>query len=873
MVEQTPFIARRAELQLLAEEFADVRRLRRGGVLVLHGARGVGASRLASALSDELSRRSLQHRVLEGRCSRTAPIAFGPFVGVLRDLPGGADGWLADAAAVVAWNPDHAAATLLAGVLRRLATAAEEQPLLVVLDDIDAADPSTLQLVEGLGPLLADLPILLLCAGRTAANGGAPLVGTTPRGEVVVPAMTDDELGDLFDALEGVEPASRSQVVDLAAGRPGTLVALARAVRLEQGLAMLLATIGEHADRAVAVAAVAPGCFDAQVLPGVAGCTREEVERLVETGALHLDGGGLAAAEPWGQAARHSLGHAWQTLTAGVAAAIPAAAPASLRAAAWEAAGAPAAAAREYELAANEAYQRHAVATAAALLRRAVVLGGDDALLRWGRRAAEWSLSAGHRVAACDLATALLPLVPRADDDTLVALHVLRHHALFELDDPGADAALDAALAIGGASAAAANAMEVDVHRLLVHDRAGAAARAADAVRCADAARDPSARAAALGVQALVEGFLGHFDAALRLFEQAMLQAETVGAIGVESRVSSNRLYVLWLAGRPADLEREAMLELGRRLSRGLESVADHVAVMRGIALTQLGRQAEARAALQEALLLNGSAGVRATAQLTVASLDVIDGRLGDARATVRAVAGRNVAGLQEVATEIALCNHVLAAAEGRWAAAAEIAQEGLLVAAVHEVSRARMLLAQARASVLAGLPLPADPRTPPVGRELEAIAAEMEALRTGAVADHAGAVAAWLRLPAPVEAWRCRFVAATRARDLSALEVLGNEAAALGAAGLEAQAKAAWRDAGGRRNPRRAGAVLTDREADVLRLVADGLTNKQIAARLHLSPRTVGVHLEHCFGKLEVGTRSAAVQEAMRRGVLRPPT
>ena len=66
---------------------------------------------------------------------------------------------------------------------------------------------------------------------------------------------------------------------------------------------------------------------------------------------------------------------------------------------------------------------------------------------------------------------------------------------------------------------------------------------------------------------------------------------------------------------------------------------------------------------------------------------------------------------------------------------------------------------------------------------------------------------------------------------------------------------------------------MLTDREADVLRLVADGLTNKQIAARLHLSPRTVGVHLEHCFGKLEVGTRSAAVQEAMRRGVLRPPT
>ncbi|MGB8859217.1 MAG: LuxR C-terminal-related transcriptional regulator, partial [Ilumatobacteraceae bacterium] len=409
-------------------------------------------------------------------------------------------------------------------------------------------------------------------------------------------------------------------------------------------------------------------------------------------------------------------------------------------------------------------------------------------------------------------------------------------------------------------------------HRLLPRDLAAAAERSLAAVRCADATGDPEARAAALGVQALVEGFSGRFEEALGLFEMAMLQAEAAGALGVESRVASNRLYVLWLAGRPIDLEREAALELERRLSRGLESVADHVAVMRGIALAQLGRLSEARTALRDAIELNGSAGVRATAELTIASLDVIAGRLAEARRSVQSVAARGVAELQEVATEIVLCNWALAAAEGRWAVAAAIAAAGHQVAAGHEVSRARMLLAETRASVLAGLPLPAREDRPIMGRELVAIAAELEALHSTDAADQSAAAAAWARVPAPVEAWRCRFTVAAGAHDLAALEALGKEATDMEAGGLAAQAMAAWRDAGGRRTPRRAGGELTDREIDVLQLAGDGLTNKEIAARLHLSPRTVGVHLEHCFTKLEVSTRSAAVQEAMRRGILRPP-
>ena len=53
---------------------------------------------------------------------------------------------------------------------------------------------------------------------------------------------------------------------------------------------------------------------------------------------------------------------------------------------------------------------------------------------------------------------------------------------------------------------------------------------------------------------------------------------------------------------------------------------------------------------------------------------------------------------------------------------------------------------------------------------------------------------------------------------------------------------------------------LLTDREAEVLGLVAVGLTNGEIAARLFVSRTTVRTHLENIFGKLDVHTRTAAV-------------
>ena len=61
----------------------------------------------------------------------------------------------------------------------------------------------------------------------------------------------------------------------------------------------------------------------------------------------------------------------------------------------------------------------------------------------------------------------------------------------------------------------------------------------------------------------------------------------------------------------------------------------------------------------------------------------------------------------------------------------------------------------------------------------------------------------------------------------------------------------------------------LTRREIEVLRLVAEGLNNQMIAERLFVSEHTVHRHLSNILNKLDVSTRSAAVAQALRRGLL----
>jgi DNA-binding CsgD family transcriptional regulator len=86
-----------------------------------------------------------------------------------------------------------------------------------------------------------------------------------------------------------------------------------------------------------------------------------------------------------------------------------------------------------------------------------------------------------------------------------------------------------------------------------------------------------------------------------------------------------------------------------------------------------------------------------------------------------------------------------------------------------------------------------------------------------------------------------------------------------------DAEAVEALLGAAGHRVSRRHGgpAGLTQREVEVLRLVARGLPNKEIAERLVISPKTVGNHVEHIYAKINASTRAAASLFAMRHGLL----
>jgi DNA-binding NarL/FixJ family response regulator len=60
----------------------------------------------------------------------------------------------------------------------------------------------------------------------------------------------------------------------------------------------------------------------------------------------------------------------------------------------------------------------------------------------------------------------------------------------------------------------------------------------------------------------------------------------------------------------------------------------------------------------------------------------------------------------------------------------------------------------------------------------------------------------------------------------------------------------------------------LTSREVEVLRLVAEGKTDREIAEALFVSRRTVSKHVEAILAKLEGDTRTAAASTAVRRGL-----
>lgn len=69
----------------------------------------------------------------------------------------------------------------------------------------------------------------------------------------------------------------------------------------------------------------------------------------------------------------------------------------------------------------------------------------------------------------------------------------------------------------------------------------------------------------------------------------------------------------------------------------------------------------------------------------------------------------------------------------------------------------------------------------------------------------------------------------------------------------------------------RRSGPTLTDREVEILGLLAMGMSNRTLSRKLFVSEATIKSHLAHIYSKLEVDTRAAAVARAIEQRIIRP--
>jgi DNA-binding CsgD family transcriptional regulator len=89
----------------------------------------------------------------------------------------------------------------------------------------------------------------------------------------------------------------------------------------------------------------------------------------------------------------------------------------------------------------------------------------------------------------------------------------------------------------------------------------------------------------------------------------------------------------------------------------------------------------------------------------------------------------------------------------------------------------------------------------------------------------------------------------------------------------LDAAAVSAVLSAAGHRTRTKQAAVggLTEREIEVLALLARGKSNKEMAQQLSISTKTVGTHVEHIYSKIGASTRGAAAMFAMRHGLVDP--
>jgi ATP/maltotriose-dependent transcriptional regulator MalT len=404
-------------------------------------------------------------------------------------------------------------------------------------------------------------------------------------------------------------------------------------------------------------------------------------------------------------------------------------------------------------------------------------------------------------------------------------------------------------------------------------DHAGAAAIAAEVVATAQRCNDRDLLALGLHAQGHMLVEAGEVAEGLRLLDEAMIGVTS----GEASPIVCGMVYCGVILGCQAAFEPRRAQQWTAALSRWCEEQPDMIAfsgrcrvhraeirLLEGewdAALDEAqdaqrraavggykGSMAEAAYVQGEVHRLRGTFDAAEDAyreasrlgrepQPGLALMRLAQGKTGAAATTIRRALGETTDRFMRTRL-LPAAVEVMVAAGDLDAARAAAEELGRRAAAAGDVGTLGAIVAQARGTIALA--------------EGDAAAALPLLRRTAQV---------WQELEAPYEAARLRALLA------EALRVAGDDEAAA----LEAEAA---RDAFavlGVVAPaavRRGRGELTDRELEVLRLVAAGETNKAIATRLVLSERTVDRHVSNIFAKLGVSSRAAATAHAYERGL-----
>jgi DNA-binding CsgD family transcriptional regulator len=825
-----------------------------GRMVLVAGDAGVGKTALARALVDAPG---TPERVLWGACDPlSTPRPLGPFA----DLAVASGGTLR---AVISrpCGPHEVFSALRDDLLAG--------PAVVVIEDVHWADQATLDVLRLLGRRIVSLPVLAVVTYREEASAGVDSLRLALGDLAGAAGVSRLTLGPLSRAAvrtlaadSGVDPG---ELYRRTAGNPFYVTEVLHAggasvpPTVRDAVLARVAHLGTGGGLAFEVIASAPPAAESWLLEAVSGDCAETVEAGLAAGMLVSVGDAIGfrheiareAVERWITPARRRDLHG-KILAALVAAD-------------------------------NQDPAR--------LAHHAENAGDDDAAVLFAQTAAERAAAVGaHRQAAAQYGRALrfagnLPAASRA------SLHELRAEALYAADDQVASIAdLYEAIALHrqtGAVGAEAEATRRLVPRLtcrgLLDEAREAAAAAVELLAATPECRE---NAGALAALAHLHVYEDDLDAAITVARRAVAIATAFGDVeaavdaaitgGVaeglrdgpghtqtlETALATARAQAI-AAQVPRALNDLALVAVEHRahslaerwIDEALDYMEGHDLDLWRLSTLSLrmwsevhqGRWAEA-ADVADLLIADpvDSPGPRAEALL---ALSLVRARRGDPGATGALAEAAAIANA-EATWSVRLAS---IGAETDWLAgrADRIgpATDAAYAAAAQQSSpwpHAELAVWRHRAGldVSATLPLP------------EPVALEVEGR-------HRDATAAWDLLGCPYEA----AVALSLADDPDAIAEAHERLLGMGARPAAAAAARRLRERGVRgipRGPRRSTrqnpANLTRRELDVLALVADGLTNPEIAQRLFVSSRTVDHHVSAILRKLDVPTRARAV-------------